>query len=138
VFQATHATDIAAAYHAAILRDVRGAFNVASEPLIDPGALAESLHARGVPLPPAVLRAGVALGWHAHALPIEPGWIDMALQTPIMDCRRARDELDWRPRISATDALRELFQAFADHAGGTTPPLVPSMLGNAEPIPTTR
>jgi hypothetical protein len=59
----------------------------------------------------------------------------MALQTPIMDSSRARDELGWSSRVSATDALRELFESFADHAGGTTPPLAPSPLGAAEPVP---
>jgi nucleoside-diphosphate-sugar epimerase len=125
-FQATHADDIAAAYHAAVARDVRGPFNVAADPVIDPRLLAEALDARRVRVPAGALRAAVALGWRARVLPIEPGWIDMALQTPLMDSTRARQELGWVPRVAATDALRELFDAMADHAGGPTPPLVAS------------
>jgi nucleoside-diphosphate-sugar epimerase len=133
LFQATHADDIAAAYHAAVVRDVRGPFNVAADPVIDPTVLAEALQARQVPIPAALLRAAVAAGWRARVIPIEPGWIDMALQTPLMDASRARAELSWAPRVASTDALRELFDALADHAGGPTPPLVPSGGGPAEP-----
>jgi nucleoside-diphosphate-sugar epimerase len=125
---------VADAYVAAVRRDVRGAFYIASDPVVDPAALARTLDARPVRVPAAVLRAGVALGWRVRAVPIEAGWIDMAMQTPLMDSTRARQELGWVPRVTATDALRELFEGFAAHAGGPTPPLVPSVLGSAEPI----
>src|ERR671920_2114830 len=38
-FQAVHSFDIGAAYHLAITRDVRGAFNVAADPVLDPPEL---------------------------------------------------------------------------------------------------
>jgi nucleoside-diphosphate-sugar epimerase len=133
-FQATHASDIADAYKAAVLRDVRGAFNIAAEPVIDPFLLARVLNARSVRVPGPVLRAVVAAAWHARAVPIEPGWIDLGLRTPLMRTDRARAELEWRPRHSSTDALRELFEGLAVKSGGPTPPLEPS-LGGAEILP---
>src|SRR5690606_34227367 len=128
-FQATHASDIAAAYHAAVVREVSGPFNIASEPVIDPGLLAETLGARQLPMTAGILRAAVGRGWHARVVPIEPAWIDMAMQTPIMDCARARHELGWEPTVASTDALRELFDGLADRAGGPTPPLHPPRFG---------
>src|SRR5438045_7606910 len=38
-FQVTHTDDVADAYRRAILRDVRGPFNVAADPVLDPEAL---------------------------------------------------------------------------------------------------
>ena len=52
--QAVHADDVARAYVEAVVRDVRGAFNVAAEPVLDAAALAGALGARTVP------RAGAA------------------------------------------------------------------------------
>ena len=134
LFQATHSADVGEAYKAAVLRDVRGAFNIAADPVIDPSALARVLDARAVWMPGPALRATVAAGWHLHAVPIEPGWIDLALRTPLMRTDRARGELDWQPRRSSIEALRELFEGLAVKSGGPTPPLEPS-LGGTEILP---
>jgi hypothetical protein len=42
-----------------------------------------------------------------------------------MDTRRARDELGWTPRRSATSALLELLAGMREPAGLDTPPLKP-------------
>jgi UDP-glucose 4-epimerase len=123
VFQATHASDIADAYREAVRRDVRGAFNVAAEPALDPPTLAAALDARLVPVPRVALRSVLSLGWRLRLVPLEEGWIDMATQTPLMDTTRARSELGWEPRHSAVDATKELFRGLADRAGYETPPL---------------
>lgn len=52
-----------------------------------------------------------------------PGWLDLALGAPVMDCGRAARELDWSPRIGARDALAELLAGMRDGAGHPTPPL---------------
>ena len=52
-----------------------------------------------------------------------PGWVDMGLGVPVMDTRRAREELGWTPRHSAVDALLELLAGMRAAAGGPTPPL---------------
>jgi hypothetical protein len=49
----------------------------------------------------------------------------MALNVPVMDCTRAREELGWHPRHSSTDALLELIEGIRDGAGIDTPPLSP-------------
>jgi hypothetical protein len=56
-------------------------------------------------------------------LPTEPGWLDMALQTPLMDTARAVHELGWRPRLSSVQALIELLDGIGDKADGPTPAL---------------
>ena len=44
-----HSLDVGEAYRLAATSDVRGAFNVAAEPVIDPEVLGEVLGARRVP-----------------------------------------------------------------------------------------
>jgi UDP-glucose 4-epimerase len=125
VFQATHATDIADAYVRAIERDVRGAFNIAAEPPLTPDLIAGSVGGRAAPIPPFLLRAAAQASWMLRLQPTEGGWLDMALETPLMDTARAGRELEWTPRVSAVDAIVELFDGIGDGAGDETEPLAP-------------
>jgi UDP-glucose 4-epimerase len=124
VFQAVHADDVAEAYRRVIAeRDVRGAFNVAADPVLDADELARVLGARTVPVPGRVLRAAADLTWRARLQPTDPGWVDLGLGVPVMDTTRARTELGWEAKWSAGDALLDLLDGMAKGAGGTTPPM---------------
>jgi UDP-glucose 4-epimerase len=123
--QAVHADDVAEAYALAVVGDVRGALNVAAEPVLDPAALGETLGARPVAVPPGPVRALTAATFAARLQPTEPGWVDLGLQTPLMATDRARS-LGWQPRHSATDALRELLDGIRERAGRPTAPLHPA------------
>ena len=122
-FQAVHSDDVADAYRRAALDDVSGPFNIAAEPVLDSAELERLLRARPVPVHAGLLRAGAALSYRARLQPTEPGWLDMGLAVPLMDSGRARRELGWEPRRSATDALAELLTGIREHAGIDTPPL---------------
>lgn len=123
VFQAVHADDVGTAYRRAATQDVRGAFNIAADPVFDPDALARLFHARTVPVDPRILRALAALTFKARLQPTEPGWLDMALAVPVMDTTRARTELGWAPRHRADDTLLELVDAMRRGEGQAQPPL---------------
>jgi len=73
----------------------------------------------------AVDDLAVAAGWQARLIPASPGMVDLLLHLPIMDTTRARTELGWRPRYSATEALREVLDGLRGRAGMETPPLSP-------------
>jgi nucleoside-diphosphate-sugar epimerase len=125
-FQVTHSDDVADAYHRSVVGQVHGPFNVAAEPVLDPEVLAEVFEARRIRIPPRLARTVVALTWRAHLQPTPEGWLDMALQTPLLDTTRARAELGWAPRHTSVAALVELVQGFHDGAGAPTPPLRPA------------
>jgi UDP-glucose 4-epimerase len=125
-FQAVHSHDIGDAYRRAIVNDdARGAYNVASEPVLDGDSLARVLGARRVRVPHRVGRAIVDVTWHARLQPVDGSWIDLAYGVPLLDASRIRDELGWRPRYSATEALLDLMGGIRDSAGLDTPPLTP-------------
>jgi len=128
-FQAVHSHDVGQAYRLAIVGDVSGAFNIAAEPVLDPRELADLLGARAVRVPQAALRAGAELTWRLRLQPSPPGWVDMALNAPLMDVTRAREELGWEPRHSSRHALMDLLHGMRDGSGVETPPLAPSAGG---------
>jgi UDP-glucose 4-epimerase len=122
-FQAVHSLDVGDAYRRAAVTDVRGAFNIAAEPVIGPDELAQILDARTVPVPARAARVLTDLTWRIRLQPTPPGWLDLALQAPLMDSGRARRELGWTPAHSSTDALRELLEGLGRGKGADTPPL---------------
>jgi nucleoside-diphosphate-sugar epimerase len=127
--QVLHSSDVAAAYRLAVTGDARGPFNVAAEPVLDAAELARVLGATPVRVPAAVARAALAAAWHARLVPADPDLFDLALRLPVMDTSRARRELGWSPRHSASYALREFLAGLRGNAGMETPPLAPGTSG---------
>jgi nucleoside-diphosphate-sugar epimerase len=130
VLQCVHGADVGEAYRlAALSPDARGAYNIAADPVLDPAALGHALGARPVEVPVRVVRALASATWHAHLQPTPPGWLDMGMAVPVMDTRRAREELGWTPRHSAIAALQQLLEGMRDPTGAPTPPLEPKAGG---------
>jgi nucleoside-diphosphate-sugar epimerase len=122
-FQALHSLDAGDAYRLATLSDARGAFNLAADPVLDSERIATLFNSRRVRMPADLLRALVAVGHRLHLVPVEAGWLDMALNSPLLDSSRARRELGWQPRHLATHALLELFEGMVEKSDMPTPPL---------------
>ncbi|MEV6643681.1 NAD-dependent epimerase/dehydratase family protein [Amycolatopsis sp. NPDC051371] len=123
--QIVHTDDLADAVRRAVTRPVRGAFNIATGPVVDPRFVADLLGARTVPVPAAAVRAAVSAAWRLHAVPATPGLFDAVLRLPVMDTTRAESALDWRPRHDAAFTLNEFLKGLREGAGGDTAPLAP-------------
>ncbi|ATE54131.1 NAD-dependent epimerase/dehydratase family protein [Actinosynnema pretiosum] len=121
--QFTHADDVAEALLLVLRERFTGALNVAAEPVVGPAELAAAVGARHVPISANVLRALAKGTWKARLQPTAPGWVDLALASPLLDTARAR-ALGWAPRHDARDVLREFVRALGEHRGeSTSPPL---------------
>jgi len=123
--QVVHTDDLADAVRRAVTRPVRGPFNIATGPVVDPRFVADLLGARTVPVPAAAVRAAVAAAWRLHAVPASPGLFDAVMRLPVLDTSRAESALDWRPRHDAAFALREFLAGLRAGAGADTAPLAP-------------
>ncbi|GLW46629.1 NAD-dependent epimerase [Streptomyces sp. NBRC 14336] len=121
--QALHTDDAAEAYRLAIGAEVKGAFNLAADPPVDAALLGELLDARPVRLSPTAARSAVAAAWGLHLLPASPHLFDAVLRMPLMDCTRARTELNWQPRRSAPEVLEEFLHGMRSGAGEATEPM---------------
>jgi UDP-glucose 4-epimerase len=75
------------------------------------------------------VRGAVATTWQLRMHPAAPHLFDAMLRLPIMSTARARTELGWQPRHSATDTLAEFLAGLRDGAGMDTPPLAPATSG---------
>lgn len=123
IFQAVHGDDAAEAYWQVLDRGESGAFNIAAEPVVTPQELARLLHARRIlPIPMALLHGLVGLTWRLRIQPSDSGWIDMAAGAPIMDTGRARQLLNWEPRMSSIEALAHVLDGMAAGEGVTASP----------------
>jgi UDP-glucose 4-epimerase len=124
-FQAVHSLDVGVAFREAVFSDATGAFNIASDPVLDPDRIGRLLAARPVKVPRGLLRAFTSATWHLRLQPTPPGWLDLALESPLMSAERAKRELGWEPRRSSDETLLELLEGLRAGRGLPTPPLDP-------------
>jgi UDP-glucose 4-epimerase len=128
-FQCVHSHDIGDAYRLAAVTDARGAYNLASDPILDPPKLSEMFGARLMRVSPRLIKAAADLTWRLHLQPSPRGWVDMGLEAPIMDTKRARVDLGWEPHYTSQEALLDLMDGLRHNAGMATPPLDPGAGG---------
>lgn len=125
VFQCVHADDVAHALWRILETKAAGAFNLAATPVMTPRELAGVFGARRGTLSEPFLRSTVAVTWRLRLQPTDPGWVDLAVSTPLMSTARARDELGWYARHDARAATAELLAGIRDGAGTRSPALAP-------------
>jgi nucleoside-diphosphate-sugar epimerase len=127
--QTVHASDLARSFRAIVERSATGAFNVAADDVIDADRVAAMFGVKVLPMPPRAARAALASAWHGHVAPAPPRLFDALMSLPLMSTRRAREQLDWRPLVTAEGAIDALLVGLHEGTGGDTPPLAPETSG---------
>ena len=105
LLQCVHEDDVARAVCSALLRDVHGAFNLATEDSFTFRDALRRRHWLTLPLPPSAAKAGVRLAWNFSGWGGEPAWVDGLTRTLLLNCRRSALELGWRSTRSAFEVL---------------------------------
>ncbi len=111
-FQLVHPDDVATAMRAAVLgRGEPGVYNLAASGTITLSDLAAALGWYSVPVPDLAVSAAAELVARLPFVPAEAQWIETVRHPVLMDTRRARRILGWRPRYDAAQTLADLVDA---------------------------
>jgi UDP-glucose 4-epimerase len=111
-FQLVHHDDVASAMRAAVLgRGSPGSYNLAGPGQLTLAELANELGWYSIPVPRLAVDALAEMVGRLGFLPAQAEWVSAFREPVIMDTRKARRELRWRPRYDALATLRETIAA---------------------------
>lgn len=127
--QAVHSADVAEAIRLIIDTGFDGPVNLAAPGVLDANTLAAVLGRVRIPVPKPLVRIGAGLAWQLGALPLHPGWVELADLAALVDTGVAERELGWRPRHDAVGALAGLVTGLRAGDGAASGPLAPSRPG---------
>jgi nucleoside-diphosphate-sugar epimerase len=123
--QIVHAADVADLIRRALRARARGAYNVAAEPVLGSAEIAAVLGLHRVPVPGTALRTALGASSALRVQPLDRSWFDLLAHSPLVDTRRAREELGWEPAYPADQVLAELREAAVAGAGTVSARLAP-------------
>lgn len=103
--QCVHEDDVAAAIMACLNRPVEGAFNLASPQTYTLLDAAQSDEHTRIGVSKSFAQGLLNFLWRWRGWGGEPGWFAGIDQDLTLDCSRAFEELAWRPKFSALDAI---------------------------------
>ncbi|MBB5851325.1 NAD-dependent epimerase/dehydratase family protein [Amycolatopsis umgeniensis] len=124
--QAVHSADVAEAIRLVLASRFSGAVNLAVSEVLDADALTALLGGIRVPVPRPLMRVAAHAAWRTGALPLHPGWLDLADEAPLVDTTLAETALGWKPRYDAASVIAELVAGLRSGEGGASPPLAPT------------
>jgi UDP-glucose 4-epimerase len=111
-FQLVHHDDVASAMRAAVLgRGAPGAYNLAGPGELTVTELARELGWYSIPVPGVAVDGAAEIVGRLGFLPAQAMWVTAFREAVIMDTRKARRELRWRPKHDALNTLRETIAA---------------------------
>ncbi len=111
-FQLVHHDDVASAMRAGVLgRGTPGAYNLAGPGQFTFAQLARELGWYSFPMPELAVDVVAEMVGRVAFLPAQAQWITAFREPVIMDTKKARSELRWRPRHNALQTLRETITA---------------------------
>ncbi|APE10290.1 NAD-dependent epimerase/dehydratase family protein [Rhodococcus pyridinivorans] len=122
---AVHSDDVADALVAALERRVPGPFNLGAPTPVGARDFAAPFDCPTIPVPRWGLSALAEATWRLRLQPVQGGWIDLAYTCPMLDCRRAREELGWSPKYDGPEVWSETVRGMRSATGTDSPVLSP-------------
>jgi UDP-glucose 4-epimerase len=111
-FQLVHHDDVATAMRAAVVgRGEPGIYNLAAAGSLTMSDLAQALGWYSIHVPEMAVDATAELVARLPFVPAEAQWIESVRAPVLMDCRKARTKLSWRPRHDARSTLQAMVDA---------------------------
>lgn len=108
--QVIHQDDVAAALRLCALgAGAPGAYNIAADDLVSCVDVARELGLRPVPVPGRLVAPLARAVAKLPYLPSGAQWVEAICHPAIMDTTKARTQLGWRPRHTATESLHATF-----------------------------
>ncbi len=105
-FQLVHQDDVASALVAAVTGQGKpGIYNLAGDGTITVSELANELGWYALKIPSAAVEATAELVKRTPFMPAQAQWINAFLEPVVMDTRRAKQGLDWRPEHPSRETL---------------------------------
>jgi nucleoside-diphosphate-sugar epimerase len=91
-----------------------GAYNITGDGVLTGTDVARELGLAALPVPAGLTSAAARALTRLSQLPFLPRaveWVEVATRPSIMDASKAKRELDWRPRYTSLEALRDTIAA---------------------------
>ena len=111
-FQLVHEDDVASAFVAGVLgRGEPGPYNLAARGTLTISQVADALGWYSVPVPGITVEAAAEVATRLPFAPDSVAWLHSAKKQVLMKTDRARKELKWRPKHTATATLRQMIEA---------------------------
>lgn len=111
MFQAIHHDDVGRFYEQACFSDRTGVVNLAAPDVLSMGEVGELLGKRVVRASEETVRRITGALWSVGLGTIDPAGSDLIRYLPLADTTRLRDEWDFVPECSTTDALLDFREA---------------------------
>lgn len=136
LFQMVGAADAARATHATLVRSVRGAINVATEPVLSPKQIATALGSRPLPISTKLARKFLECGKSARVSVPDPDWLELGVGLPLVDSSLARHALEWRPMQSSLEVLHQAVAELQSlHIDRRDPPSIVRAIRTPKKVP---
>ena len=109
--QFLHESDAVAAIHLAVLRDVKGVFNIVGDGVLPLSTVIKLAGRVAVPIPHPLAHAVGVMGWAAQLVRDPPAFYDYLRFLCVADGQKARDVMGFRPAYTSREALLDFVNA---------------------------
>jgi UDP-glucose 4-epimerase len=109
--QFLHEVDAVAALHLAVLRDVRGTFNIVGDGVLPLSTVIKLAGRVAVPVPHPIAEAVSTVAWVAQLIDAPPVFLKYLRFVCVADGQKARDAMGFRPAYTSREALLDFVSA---------------------------